>query len=345
MKRLTLEMIDIAATMKDVAKHSGLSIATISKYINGIPVREENQKRIEEAIKALDFRVNEIARGLKTKKTATVGILIPSLENIFSTSIVSTVESILLQNGYSTIICDYQQNTALENQKFEFLMNKSVDGMILVPQGIDESKVMEALERDVPVILIDRSIKGIDCDVVLADNLNAAYNAVELLITKGHRRIGIICGPQNIYTAQERLKGYIRIHEDYQLEIDRELIKYGDYQIQSGIALMNEFLDQENAPTAVFVTNYEMTLGAVMALNSRNIAIPEELSLIGFDNIQLANVVKPRLAIVVQPMQQIGDTAANLLLRRMKGDRSGFPSMFRLKTEIFEGESIAQHNP
>lgn len=327
--------------MKDVAEYAGISIATVSKYINGINIREENRKRIDEAIRALDFRVNEIARGLKTKKTATVGVLIPSLENIFSTSIVSRVESILLEHGYSTIICDYQQNTTLENQKFDFLMNKSVDGMILVPQGIDESKVMEALEREVPVILIDRSIKGVDCDVVLADNLNAAYDAVELLITKGHRRIGIICGPQNIYTGQERLKGYIRVHEDYQLEIDSNLIKYGDYELQSGMTLMNEFLEQEDRPTAVFVTNYEMTLGAVMALNSRNVAIPEEMSLIGFDNIQLANVVKPRLSIVVQPMQQIGETAANLLIKRMKGDRAGFPAMFRLKTEIIEGESIA----
>lgn len=333
-------MVLIASTIKDVAKYTGLSIATISKYINGGNVREENKKLIDEAIKALDFRVNEIARGLKTNKTATIGVLIPSLENIFLTSIVSRVESILLQYGYSTIICDYRQNKELENQKFDFLMNKFVDGIILVPLGVNEDKIKMALEKDVPVILIDRSIKGIDCDVVLVDNLNAAYNAVELLFTKGHRRVGIICGPQDIYTAQERLKGYIRVHEDYQIKIDDALVKYGDYEIQSGMELMNYFLEMENPPTAVFVTNYEMTLGAVMALNSRNISIPNEMSLIGFDNIQLANVVKPKLSIVVQPMQQIGEFAANLLLKRMKGDKSGYPAMLRLKTDIVEGESI-----
>jgi len=339
-----VELVKIAATMKDVAEYAGLSIATVSKYINGIKVREENKKRIDEAIKALDFRVNEIARGLKTKKTATVGVLIPSLENIFATSIVSKVESILLQYGYSTIVCDYRHNKELENRKFDFLRNKQVDGIILVPYGISESKIIEALKEGVPVILIDRSIRGVDCDVVLTDNLNAAYNALELLITKGHRRIGIICGPQDIYTAQERLKGYIRIHEDYELEIDEALIKYGDYEIQSGIALMNEFLDQQNPPSAVFVTNYEMTLGAIMALNSRSIAVPDEISIIGFDNIQLANVVKPKLSIVVQPMQQIGEFAANLLIKRMKGDNSGFPAMMRLKTEILEGDSVAVLN-
>lgn len=323
-----------------MAKYAGLSIATVSKYINGGNVREENRKRIEEAIKVLDFRVNEIARGLKTNKTATIGVLLPSLENIFLTSIVSKVESILLQYGYSTVVCDYRQNRELENRKFDFLLNKSVDGIILVPQNIEESKIKEALERDIPVVLIDRSIKGVDCDVVLVDNLNASYNAVELLITKGHRRIGIICGPQNIFTAQERLKGYIRVHEDYQMEIDESLIRYGDYEIQSGIDIMNYFLDLKNPPTAVFVTNYEMTLGAVMALNSRNVSVPDDMSLIGFDNIHLAKVVKPTLYIVVQPMHQMGEFAANLLLRRMKGDKSGFPVMMRLKTEIVEGESI-----
>lgn len=337
-------MIIIAATIKDVAKYAGLSIATISKYINGGNVREENKKRIEEAIKALDFRVNEIARGLKTNKTATVGVLIPSLENIFLTSIVSRIESILLEYGYSTIICDYRQDRELENLKFDFLMNKLVDGIIFVPQNIDEDKIRKALEKDVPVILLDRSLKDIDCDAVLVDNLNAAYDAVELLFTKGHRRIGIISGPQDIYTARERLKGYLRIHNDYEIEIDDDLIKYGDYEIQSGMELMNSFLDMENPPTAVFVTNYEMTLGAVMALNSRNISVPDELSLIGFDNMQLANVVKPKLCIVVQPMQQIGEYSAHLLLKRMRGDKSGFPAMVRLKTEIVEGESIKALN-
>ncbi len=333
-------MILIASTIKDVARYTGLSIATISKFINGGSVKEVNRQRIEEAIRALDFKVNEMARGLKTNKTATIGVLIPSLENIFVTSIVSKVESLLLDYGYSTIVCDYRTDRELENQKFDFLMSKSVDGIILVPHAIDANKIKEALDRDIPVILIDRAMKGVECDVVLVDNLNAAYNAVEHLFMKGHRRVGIICGPQDIYTAQERLKGYIRVHEDYQLEIDQDLIRYGDYEIQSGMTLMNYFLEMKNPPTAVFVTNYEMTLGAVMALNSSNVSVPDQLSLIGFDNIQLANVIKPRLSIVVQPMQQIGEYAANLLLRRMKGDKGGFPAMLRLKTEIVEGESV-----
>ncbi|HEX2945525.1 MAG TPA: LacI family DNA-binding transcriptional regulator [Clostridia bacterium] len=337
-----MEAVKIAATIKDVAKYAGVSTATISKYINGVAVKEQNRARIEEAIRALDFRVNTMARGLKTNKTMTIGVLIPSLENIFATSIVSHIERIFLQNGYSTIICDYNQDIGLENSKFDFLMSKFVDGVIIMPHGITEERVRNAIDMDIPVVLIDRPMKNGECDLVLVDNLNASYNAVEQLIVKGHREIGIISGPQDIYTAQERLKGYLRVHEDYGIKVNEDNIKYGDYEIQSGYDQMKEFLNSEKLPDAVFVTNYEMTIGAVMALNESSIKVPEELSLIGFDNQQLARVIKPNLAIVVQPIQQIGESAANIILRRLKGDRTNYPSMLRLKTELLAGQSIQE---
>lgn len=333
-------MIEIAATIKDVAKHAGLSIATISKYINGGNVLEENRKLIERAINELDFKVNEIARGLKTNKTMTIGVLIPNLENIFFTSIVSNIENILIQNGYSTIICDYKENEAMEKEKLQFLVNKMVDGIITMPLGSDMKSVNSIIEKNIPIVLIDRPIKEVNCDIILVDNLNASYNAVEHLIINGHKRIGIICGPENIYTAQERLTGYVRVHEDYALEIDKSLIKQGDYQVESGYYLLLELLKAQNPPTAVFVTNYEMTLGAVMAINETNVKIPEELSFIGFDNLQMAKIVKPSLSIVVQPMQQIGETAANVLLKRLKGDIGNLPSMYRLKTELIINNSV-----
>lgn len=331
----------MAATIKDVAKYTGLSIATISKYINGGNVLNENKRLIEEAIQALGFKVNEIARGLKTNKTMTVGVLIPNLENLFSMSIISNIENVLLQNGYSTIICDYKEDIGLEKEKLDFLVNKMIDGVIVMPFGNEGELVGKVIEKNIPVVLIDRTIKDINCDVVLVDNLNASYNAVEQLITRGHKRIGIICGPQDISTAQERLKGYIRVHEDYNMEVDGNLIKFGDYQLQSGHMLLNELLNVNPLPTAVFVTNYEMTLGAIIAINERNVKIPEELSFIGFDNLQVAQVVKPALSIVVQPMQQIGETAANIMVKRLKGDMGGFPAMFRLKTEVIIKDSIS----
>ncbi len=330
----------ISVTIKDVARKAGLSIATISKYINGGNVLEENRLIIDKTIKELGFEVNEIARGLKTNKTMTIGLLIPSLENIFFTSILSEIESVLIKNGYSTIICDYKEDENLEKQKLEFLLKKMVDGIITMPMGNDLEAINSVIGRNIPVVLIDRALKGVECDTVLVDNLNASYNAVEQLIIYGHKRIGVICGPEEIYTAEERLKGYKRVHEDYNMTIDNELIKHGDYRVESGYNLLKELFTMQDPPTALLVTNYEMTLGAIMAINENDIKIPDDVSFIGFDNLQLAKVVKPPLSIVMQPVQQIGEVAANTLLRRLKGDMTNYPSMLRLKTELILKDSV-----
>lgn len=331
----------IIATMKDVAKYTGLSIATISKYINGGNVLEKNKAIIEEAIEVLNYSVNEMARGLKTSKTKTVGILIPNLEKVFCTSIVSNIENILLDYDYSTIICDYKEDAQLAKKKLEFLVNKKVDGIIIMPIGNEGEAIQSVIEQGIEVVLVDRALPDVDCDVVLVDNLNGSYNAVEQFITRGHKRIGIISGPKDIFTAQERLKGYYRVHEDYIMPIEEELIQYGDYEIDSGYHLLKKLLDMKEPPTAVFVTNYEMTLGAIIAINERNIMVPDQLSIIGFDNLQMSQIVKPPLSIVMQPMQAIGETAAEILLKRLQGDESNFPTVFRLKTEISIKESIA----
>ena len=301
---------------------------------------ERNRETIAQAISDLGFHVNEIARGLKTSRTMTVGVLIPDLENVFCTSIVAHIENTLQRAGYSSLICDYREDVALEREKLEFLAKKSVDGFIYMPLGNQEDIVARLLARSLPVILIDRPLPGLACDTVLVDNLNAAYGAIEHLINHGHRRIGIIAGPPGIYTAQERLKGYRRVHEDFDLPIADDLILEGDYSLESGYRLMGQLLQRADPPTAVFVTNYEMTLGAIMALNESPIRVPDELSIIGFDNQQLARIVKPALTIVVQPIQAIGETAATLLMKRLRDDRTGFPVIQRLKTSLVLGDSV-----
>lgn len=331
------------STIKDVAKYSGLSIATISKYINGGNVLAENRAIIQEAIDQLDYRRNDMARGLKTNKTMTIGILIPSLENIFFTSIVSIIEDQLLEEGYGTIICDYKEDTALEKKKLEFLVNKNVDGIIMVSYGADKTYIQELLDKKIPLILLDRMIKGIDCDCVLADNLNASYQAVEALITRKHKRIGIICGPEATYTADERRKGYVRVHEDYDLPIDEALLSASDYTVEGGYKALADFWRMGQRPTAVMVTNYEMTIGAIMAINDLGINVPSDLSIIGFDNIQMSKVVRPPLSIVEQPMKEIGETAARILIKRLKGDYKSFPVTYRLKTAIHIKASVAKY--
>jgi len=330
----------MAATIKDVAKYTGLSIATVSKYINGGKVLEKNRVLLDEAIKTLDFKINEMARGLKTNRSMTVGIMIPSLENIFFTSIVSNVENILIQNGYSTIVCDYRESPELERQKLDFLINKMVDGIIMVPHGSNSAYIQQAVEKGMPIVFIDRHLKDVECDVVLADNINASYNAIEQLIVRGHKRIGVICGPKGIYTTEERLKGYIRAHEDYAVTIDKALIKYGNYDVESGYHMLISLIESDNPPSAVLVTNYEMTLGTIMAVNEKGIKVPDQISIIGFDNIQLAKIVKPTLSIVVQPMKEIGEKAAQILLTKLSKKSPAAPQIYRFKTELLMRESV-----
>jgi LacI family transcriptional regulator len=326
------------STIKDVANYANVSIATVSKYLNGGNVLEENKKHIEEAIKVLDYKLNVMARGLKTQKTLTIGVLIPSLENIFFTTIVSYIEDVLLKNGYGTIICDYRESEKLEQQKLAFLDSKSVDGIIMVASFITADKIKE-ITGDTPLVLLDRMVDGMNCDAILTNNTNASYNAVEHLIQNNHRKIGIICGPKDVYTTNERYQGYTRVFEDYQIPLNENYILFGDYSIKCGHKALTKLWKMDEKPTAVYVTNYEMTIGVIMAINELNIKVPEELSIIGFDNIHLAEVFKPSITMIMQPMNEIAKTAANTMLQRLSGDYDNYPIISRLKTTLKINES------
>jgi len=332
------------ATMKDVAKYTDLSVGTISKYINGGTVKEKNKIIIEKAINDLNFNVNEIARGLKTRKSKTIGIIIPSLENLFCTSLISYVEEYLSKNGYSTIICNYRENIDLEKEKLKLILNKMVDGIIIIPSSEIKDALIDVINKGIPVVSIDRLIEDVNCDTVLVDNFNASYIAVEQLIIKGHKRAAIICGPETVYTAQERLKGYLAVYDNYNINVDHDLIKFGDYYTNSAYKLCKELIEMEESPTAIFVTNYAMTLGVIMAINEKNIKVPDEISIIGFDNLQMYKIIKPSLSIVIQPMEQLGEAAADIMLRRLQGDKGDFPSIIRLKAKLLMRDSVADIN-
>jgi LacI family transcriptional regulator len=341
---------DRMATIKDVARITGLSLATISKYLNGGHVLDANRTTIEQAIADLGYSVNKMARGLKTSRSMTVGVLIPDLENVFITSIISNFENILHHAGYSTIICDYKHDAGLEQAKLDFLASRQIDGLVMMPLSGCRDSIQQLQNRKIPVVLIDRPVAGIDCDAVLVRNEQASFAAVSTLIQAGHRRIGVICGPPGVYTADERLRGYTRALTEHGLVVDPRLIRHGHYDTDSGYQLTSELmqaepqpeLGPETRPTALFVTNHEMTLGAVLALHAMRIKIPDQLSIVGFDNQMLATVHQPILATVVQPLRLIGEYAARLMLDRMGGDLSGFPVVYQLETTWLPGASIAQ---
>lgn len=332
----------MAATMKDIARRTGLGLATISSYFNGGNVREKNRIKIEEAIEELHYEVNEVARGLKTNATRTIGVVIPELNNTFCAEIITGMEDVLRSHGYATIVCDCRTDKKLEREAVEFLTRRRVDGIINMPVDEEGNHLKRFQKTGKPIVLIDRKIQGINCDSVLVDNKKAAEDAVRYFIERGHRNIGIIGGPEEVFTAQERMAGYYKALESAGIPVRESLIWHGDYTIQGGVRGLEELVQNNPEMTAVFVTNYEMTMGAMIGVNELGIRIPEQLSMIGFDNLQFARACNPKLTIVAQPTDGIAREVAKVMLNHLENAGETFGELFseKLETEIIAGKSV-----
>lgn len=342
----------MGATMKDIAKRTGLGLATISSYLNGGNVREKNRIKIEEAIKELHFEVNEVARGLKTNRTKTIGIVIPELNNIFFAEIITEAEDILRSHGYATMICDCRSDTEREKEAVDFLYHRRVDGLIVMPTGTSDPGFQKFLRAGKPIVMIDRKMRDVACDCILVDNEGAAEDAVKRLIRAGHTKIGMIAGPEDVYTARERQRGYQRAIRESGSACDDSLIVRGNYTIAGGAAAMRRLREANPDMTAVFISNYEMTVGAIMEINDLGVHVPEELSVIGFDNIDFARASVPKLSIVTQPTAKIAQEAAETLIVKLEGkdrnidteqqdvDGERTTVTVTLKTGFVEGRSV-----
>ena len=262
------------------------------------------------------------------------------------------------------MICDCRSDVKREEEAAEFLLHRRVDGLIMMPSGA-EKKVFDRFRKSGrPVVLIDRRMENGDCDCVLVDNEGAAQNAVKRLMKKGHKKIGMITGPDNVYTARERQRGYklalqesSKAQSEQQSDLkdktdrkDTKLLADGNYTIAGGAKAMRKLYEDNPDMTAVFISNYEMTVGAMMEINDLGIKVPKQLSVIGFDNVDFARAVVPRLSIVTQPTEEIGQAAANLLLSRLEdkdetsdktSDKTETTETIWLKTGFVEGESVA----
>lgn len=333
----------MAATIKDIAKRTGLGLATISSYLNGGNVREGNRLKIEQAIDELHYEVNEVARGLKTNRTKIIGIIIPELNNIFCAEIITEVEDILRGYGYATMVCDCRTDEKREAEAVEFLKKRRVDGVIAMPSATYGAHFKELMDSGIPVVLLDRSLEDLPCDCVLVDNRQGAKQAVQRLIQEGHRKIGMITGPQNVFTAKERLEGYYEALCEAGIAFDEKLVTYKDYTIAGGIAGLRKLVESNSDMTAVFVSNYELTMGVMIEANELQLRIPEKLSVIGFDNVEFARACVPKLSIVSQPTKEIAQHVSELMLKRLDTEESEDDyRIVMLQTGFVEGKSVAR---
>lgn len=322
------------ATIKDVAKMAGVSMSTVSKYINGGHVLDANVEAIRNAIEALDYRVNPFARSLKTQRSRSIGILLPEITAPFFGRVVASIDKTLREQGYHSLISCYSSSHGLERDNLQFLISNGIDGLIYAPEDITADEFYELTANcSVPTVQMDRMIQGVSSDTVLVDNAEAAEAAVSQLIRRGHRRVAIITGPKSVYSAKERLVGYLRALSDHGILYDDNLVISDQYEFATGYRAIETLLNLPDPPTAVFATNYDFTLGLVTAAREKGISIPEELDIFGFDCVQICTMMNPPLPVVHQPEQEIGRIAATYLIDRLSG-YTGEPRMAKLKCNV-----------
>ena len=324
----------MAVTIKDVAKDTNLAISTISKYMNGGNVRPENRKLIEESIMRLGYSPNHLARGLRTSRSYTYGFLLPSLEGGNSGRLVSCMEQETRKRNCFLTICCHQNSSELAKEYIEFLVEKGVDGIVVGPVKTEENYLQAAQEAGIPLVILEDVYNDEKYDIIQVDCATSSYEIVESLIKKGHKKIAIIKGTEGMTTAKERLNGYLRVMEDYGIPVEQEYLIEGDYDYRSGYEGVKKIWALKERPTALFVTNYHMSIGALVAAKHLNIQVPEELSIVSFDDMDLSALADFKITTVRQPMEEIMHEACALIEKRSQGDYENFPEKKRIKAKV-----------
>lgn len=329
----------MAATYKDIRRLTGLSLATISKHFNGGNVLQANSELIERAVRDLGYQVNDVARGLRSRRTMTLGVVLDVLNRTFNTTVVAAMEERLREAGYGTIITDSRGNPAAEAEAIRFLLGKMVDGIVIVPVGSHVPGLDAAVARGVPVVAVDRPVDHVAVDAVVIDNQAAVATAVDLLTNAGHTVIGLIAGPEDWYTMRERRRGFVDAMTRATGKAPApEYLQPVPVAVEAGYDALRELMALPTPPSAVVCANYEFTLGAIMALNE----MPGDpaVSFVGFDHLDLARVIRPRPSFVVQPIEEIGTRAAEIILSRLHHhtEDSGAAHTVVLRAHLLVGE-------
>ncbi len=325
-------------TIYDVARRAGVSAATVSRVLNGHPtVDPALAARVQTAAEELAYRPNAVARNLRRATTTLWAVIISDIDNPFFTSLVRGVEDVAQPAGYSVVLCNSDEDPAKEARYVAAVLAEKIAGVIISPTRQPEN-TKQLLQAGTPIVTIDRVVPGASADAVLVDNERGAAEATAHLIEAGWQRIACITGPAELSTASQRLRGYQRALRAAGRSYDPEFVRYADFRELGGYAAMGSLLDGPVLPDAVFVANNMMTMGALECLTDRGLQVPEDLAVVGFDDLPWAHLVRPRLSTVAQPTYELGRTAASLLLDRIATPARP-PSSVVLSTELHVRQS------
>ena len=328
------------ATVREVAKRADVSVGTVSRYLNGYTLRARNAERIERAIKELGYKENFIAKGMKTRRTMTIGVALPNLD-AFHAGILSLLDKSLSKRGYFLVLCDYEGDPGILNAKLTFLYDRYVDGLIVSPIPGDV-EILEKYKREgIPFVFFNDIWPGFEADKVFVNNEEASFRAVEYLIRLNHRRIGVVNGPMRFSTAAERFMGFKRALAVHNIPLEERWTREGEWgSVVSGYSAGKSLLRQRDRPTALFAANYLLGIGVLRAINELGLRIPDDISFVSFDDSETFQAYHPPVTCIRQPLELISESVAELMIRRLRGDRDDFPHETVLQANLILRDSI-----
>lgn len=329
-------------SIRDVAVRARLSITTVSHVVNRTRfVSDASRVAVENAIRELGYVPSAVARSLKSNTTKTIGMLIPNCSNPYFAEIVRSVEDRCFGAGYNLFLCNTDDEPHRQSAYLQVLSEKRIDGMIVISTGEDRGRSALFHGMTIPMVLLDRASPHVNCDLVETDHEKGGLVATEHLIALGHQRIACIGGPQKLDPSDQRIQGWRKALFKAKLHAKAShLLWSSDFSAQGGFNAMQAILRTAQTPSAVFVCNDLMAIGALSAAHEAAIRVPHDMSVVGFDDIELARFTSPALTTVVQPKQRIGMVAVDMLLERIQGGRTDTKKVM-LQPELIVRSSTA----
>ncbi|WP_028778028.1 LacI family DNA-binding transcriptional regulator [Shimazuella kribbensis] len=332
----------MSLTIKDIAKMAGVSITSVSRVLNNKTegISESTRQRVLKIIEQHNYRPNAIARSMITKNTKTIGLIIPDIRNPFFSDLARGIEDVASESKYSILLCNTDSTLGKIIDYLWLLKEKNVDGMIFACSDPTLNREVHTFvkQNNIPVVIVDRGLEDQMYSGVFIDNEKAAYMATKHLLELSHTRIGCISGPSFIKNSNERLEGYFKAHQEFGVPTDKSLIRVGEYVMEGGYQAAKELLEQTDV-TALFAFNDLMAFGVYQAAEELGLKIPDDISVVGFDNLKYNLLLHPKLTTMEQPIYEIGEVATKLLLEQIEEGKSDQIKSVFLDTKLIVRES------
>jgi len=310
--------------LKDIASYLNISVSTVSRVINNRDrVDEDTRRRVLEALDKFQFRPNEVARSLKSKSTKAIGLIVPGISNYFFSMVIKGVEAVARQQGYCLMLCNSDEDKEREGDYTDFLLQRQISGLVIGIVGREAGFLERYKHAGIPVVFIDNLPDVEDnVDYVVIDNVKASRELTNHLIRVGHNKLGIITGPLDESVSDERLKGWQKALAENNIPVNKRWIGTGEFKQESGYRIMQGMLKQEELPTAILAANNLLAYGAMHAIMEAGLKIPEDIAVVCFDAIDFIGLIKPQITSVIQPAEQIGTIAGEIIMRKIQNTKT-----------------------